>query len=256
MDKRQCDVEFGRPKRHGVDYFVKAVGGARRSVTLKDVALREVKHIDDTTIWTFGLRPADRKDFTCLEGEIKRTVRNNIRDWFKNTVSESLIDEYYVNNIIFDDAHGLVLKVRTTDDCNETFQVGSIYDVRLRIRGLLFRPTTYHVEFYAPVIGAAKRRLSYNILSDDDNNDEKLNTDTDIDDDPIPSYELEDIREELVRDMAREQARLAKVASDVESLCQSLAAIDPQMLFTPRDLDRASQLVERARSIKCVTSET
>lgn len=232
-------VVFGRPRRTGDDYFVRA--SKARDLQLSAVRVCEVKHIDDLTLLT--LRPAghDRRRIAALERDVKQVVRENISEWFRDSVSASIIDEYFLNGIVLDDEHGMVFKARVADMPADAVAAGRMYDMTLRIRGILFRPTTYHIEF-----ASTDMRPATAILDDDGGQAGSPAYATDDDDDIIPPDEICTIRGDIERKVRAGQERLVKLSQRVEEARQRLSQVE---LDTLRGIDMAADIVDQVLDI-------
>ena len=229
---------FGRPKQVGEDFIVKASRrGGVDALRMRRAFVCERKQLDDEAlILLLRVSPEDRRAVLKMESDVKGHVRKNIYRWFKGSVAENVIDEYFLHNVVVDETHGLVFRVRVplpvVEGPANGIVAGRAYDLDLRIHWLRFRPTTYQAEF---AVTSVEPRDVCAIVSDDETHND--------DDDAyiVPQDALETIYDDLRKRLLAERDR-------IEAFRGRLARIDDDMIRTRPD-DVADALEEFTKAV-------
>lgn len=85
---------------------------------------------------------------TILEvnGIILDNVKANCKSWFKNELSEDLIEEFFTNNIIWDKQHGQVLRLKCLNDL-EDVPINQMSNINITLTSLRFYKQKFTIEW-------------------------------------------------------------------------------------------------------------
>lgn len=130
---------------------------------------------------------------TDLNSYITNVVKEHCENWFNNNIDKELVDEYYDSPIKFTKEHGNVVKIHTTDNNIEQFDIGK-YNVHITIKGLRFLKQKFYIES-SIVLFELDDSILKNAVNDyfHEDSDSYESSDEDIPE-PIPD-DIENIRE-------------------------------------------------------------
>ena len=158
-------------KNHNKDLLTLKVDDAR-IVSVK-------KHHDDFYLYIKHKTVA--KDICDINSEIIATVKNNCKSWFKNTLSDDLIEDYFTSNIIYDKTLGQVIKFKCLNDISE-LQKDMIANISFTLKTIRFYKQKFVIEWDVDEVEISD---SICLL--------EMGDDADADEEDIPEPLVEDI---------------------------------------------------------------
>ena len=86
------------------------------------------------------------KDICDINSDIIATVKNNCKSWFKNTLSDDLIEDYFTTNIIYDKVLGQVIKFKVLNDISE-LQKDTTANISFTLKTIRFYKQKFVIEW-------------------------------------------------------------------------------------------------------------
>jgi len=92
-----------------------------------------------------------RKNMSALHDlnqQVIKIVQENCDTWFENRMNSKIIEEYYVNSIIYDKKHGYLIRLKVVDvDDDLSMNVGNRILLKLAMKNLRFYKQKFFVEW-------------------------------------------------------------------------------------------------------------
>lgn len=130
--------------------------------------------------------------FFELNSRIIDCVKANCTAWFKNSLSDELIEDYYSSNISYDKKHGQVFKFKCINDIS-AIPIGQIANIKLVLQNIRFYKQKFVLEWEITEVELLKSYDGVDMQSD--TSDDEVE-ECDI---PAPTYEeLESIKKEYI----------------------------------------------------------
>jgi hypothetical protein len=213
-------LKISKPKRHGNSTFLGEIylqGTDKKThkFAAKNVKVINVKDVEDDQ-YIYMKHKDVIKNMCEITSEVIESVKGNCDKWFKTILSEDLIEDYYINPIMYDKDKGRIIKLKVLNKL-DIEQVPGYVDMNIELK---------YIKFYKQ-----KFILEWNIILLNDNVHEggsEIASDSETDDDDVPSpynEELETLRQEYI---TRVKNKLSTLLQDQKILEENLRILEQE----------------------------
>lgn len=143
------------------------------------------------------------RELVNLSEEVMEYVKQHKVEWFKRTLSDELIEEYFVHCIGYDRIHGQVLKLECLNDLTE-IDVGCWAHIKLAMRTIRFHHDRFVIEWDVKDLF---ERSECNLI---------LFSDEEDPDDP-PFDEIENVKREHIANLNAKIAVFVELKEELEA---------------------------------------
>lgn len=179
------------------------------------------------------LKPGDKeslKEVARLSAEVIAYVKENCALWFKNSLSDDLIEDYFTPNVVFDPEKGRVIRIKCTNDVS-MLAPGTALNMVAALRRIRFYKQKFVVEWEVD---------EAEIIDKDVATQEGYDSDSDIEDPEPSAEELDALKKQYI---CESEKRLELLRGEMESLLEALdrlrhATTFPAVSAACDDLDK------------------
>ena len=90
---------------------------------------------------------SDLDTFFDINATIIDIVKENCGEWFNNNMNMDLVEEYFINTLVYDKNQGDLIKIKLISDCKEVLDVNINYSLKLSLKHLRFYKQKFVIEF-------------------------------------------------------------------------------------------------------------
>jgi hypothetical protein len=234
-------LKIAKPKRHDNSTFLGEIylqGTDKKThkIVAKNVKVLNIKHVEDDQ-YIYMKHKDVIKNMCEITSDVIESVKGNCDKWFKTILSEDLIEDYYINPIMYDKDKGRIIKLKVLNNL-DVEQIPGYVDMNIELK---------YIKFYKQ-----KFILEWNIILLNDNaheggGDIECATDSETDDDDVPSpynEELEILRQEYINRVKTKLSTLLKDQNMFEENLRILEQEDISVSVLSRVCDDLDKLFE------------
>ena len=148
--------------------------------------------------------------FIDLNFHILDTVKQKTKTWFKNNLSIDLVEDYFINLIVFDKKYGDVIKIKIIGD-DEQLKAYLLQNVTLTLTALNIRfyKQKFIVEFKVDNVALAKSLVAFKEVPEENLSE---------DDEPFPPCDIIlNMKDEYLEKIKSKMAKFARFEKELEN---------------------------------------
>lgn len=175
----------------------------------------DIKQTNDHDYYLTLKQKSIAKDICIINEKIISYVKDNCGSWFKNNLSDDLIEDYFTSNIMYDKERGQLIRFKCTNDIS-ILSTNTYVDITLYIKLIRFYKQKFVVEWEVHEIEVDDKSDKLLIQSDIEDPDDS----DDIDDIPYPDDEelnksMTETKTRYINLLNHEQLSIQKQISDL-----------------------------------------
>lgn len=161
------------------------------------------------------------KEVYDINEQVIHNVKENCATWFRNPLSNDLIEDYFTNNIIYDKKFGQVIKFKCMSDV-EGLVSNMTVNIKITLKLIRFFKQKFDIEWDIEDAEVIEEKASFLLLDDASDNT------SDEDEDPCPcsSEEVDAIRNQHIKDAMERLSILRDEQENIEKLLKQLENVN------------------------------
>lgn len=162
---------------------------------------RDTKNEDETACYALLFKNAGAVDKLCdINEQVIALTKKNCASWFKAALSDELIDDYFLSNIVYDNKRGQHIKIKCINDISQV-PVRTLVNIEIVLQSIRFYKQQFVLEWIVDEV---------EIIDDKEHDDEG--------DADIPSPSLEDIAHVKKSVLERVQQYIDAIDAEISKL--------------------------------------
>lgn len=102
---------------------------------------------------------SDLNTFYDINSNIIQIVKDNCTSWFNNNMNMNLVEEYFINTLVYKKNIGDLLKIKLIPESDLNLDINSDYSMRLTLKHLRFYKQKFVIEFTIKSIKSVNNTL-------------------------------------------------------------------------------------------------